>query len=202
MLNVPSWTTDSLTFCSSADQCWCLCDPDEKMHECIFSFACALLWQQAAPSLASPSNSQPSARWLWKTVNEHTQKLQEITFVFVFFSCFFFPKGRSRVWLMSRLSWTGWLASKTPRFQLTTYRQQRTKCEGNKNSCIVHCVNTLEKIYVHVRLKKKRKEKLTKFLRPLSVSTHSGFTEWVSDAIKCFGEMGKREITVIGLLRD
>lgn len=57
-----------------------------------------------------------------------------------------FPKGRSRVWLTSRRSWTGWLANKTPWFQLTTYhRQQRTKREGNKNSCIVHCIITLEK---------------------------------------------------------
>lgn len=53
----------------------------------------------------------------------------------------FFSKGRSRVWLMSRLSWTGWLASKTPWFQLTIYhRRQRTKREGNKNSCIVQLI--------------------------------------------------------------
>lgn len=56
-----------------------------------------------------------------------------------------FSKGRSRVWLMSRPSWTGWLANRTPWFQLTTYqRRQRTKREGNKNGCIVHCINTLE----------------------------------------------------------
>lgn len=78
-----------------------------------------------------------------------------------------FSKGRSRVWLMSRLSWTGWLANKTPWFQLTTYhRRQRTKREGNENSCIVHCINTLEKIHVHVSIKK-----LTKFPMSISVST-------------------------------
>lgn len=54
-----------------------------------------------------------------------------------------FSKDRSRVWLMSRLSWTGWLASKTPWFLLTTYhRRQKMKREGNKYSCIVHYINT------------------------------------------------------------
>lgn len=55
----------------------------------------------------------------------------------------FFSKDRSRVWLMSRLSWTGWLASKTPWFPLTTYhRRQKMKREGNKYSCFVHYINT------------------------------------------------------------
>lgn len=83
----------------------------------------------------------------------------------------FFSKGRSRVWLMSRLSWTGWLASKTPWCQLTTYHhRQRTKREGNKNSCIVHLI--LWKNICTCELKKKQnKKKLTKFLTPVSVST-------------------------------
>lgn len=43
-----------------------------------------------------------------------------------------FSKGRSRVWLTSRPSWTGWPANRTPWFQLTTYRRrQGTKREGN-----------------------------------------------------------------------
>lgn len=70
-----------------------------------------------------------------------------------------FSKGRSRVWLMSRLSWTGWLASRTPWFQLTTYhRRQKTKREGNKYSCIVHYINTCT--FEH--------KKMTKF--PMSIS--------------------------------
>lgn len=78
------------------------------------------------------------------------------------FFFFIFLKGRSRVWLTSRPSWTGWPASKTPWFQLTTSRRQRTKREGNRNGCILLRVNTLEKIYkskipifVHVSINKK-----------------------------------------------
>lgn len=72
-----------------------------------------------------------------------------------------FSKDRSRVWLMSRLSWTGWRASKTPWFPLTTYhRRQKMKREGNKYSCIVHYINTCT--FEH--------KKLTKF--PMSVSHH------------------------------
>lgn len=86
--------------------------------------------------------SHPPACWpKMAFINEYTQRLQEITLEFVSR----FSKGRSRVWLMSKPSWTGWLANRTPWFPLTTYRrQQRTKREGIAHGCIVHCIDTLE----------------------------------------------------------
>lgn len=109
-------------------------------------------------------------------INEYTQRLQGITLDFVSH----FSKGRSRVWLMSKPSWTEWLANMTPWFQLTTYRrQQRTKHEGNTHGCIVHCIDTLE-LYTYIWA-----GKLTKF--PTSVIAHSGFTKIISYAFRCFG---------------
>lgn len=107
-----------------------------------------------------------------------------------------FSKGRSRVWLTSRPSWTGWLANKTPWFQLTTYhRRQRTKREGNKNNCIVHCINTLEKkIHVHVSIKEKNWPNSQCLYQ--SARTHSGFTKM---SFRCYQDIlvfwwdGKRE---------
>lgn len=96
-----------------------------------------------------------------------------------------FSKDRSRVWLMSRLSWTGWLASKTLWFQLTTYhRQQKMKREGNKYSCIVHYVNTCT--FEH-------KKKKWPNSQCLSVIACSGFIKWVSDAIRYFGVLVRWE---------
>lgn len=100
-----------------------------------------------------------------------------------------FSKGRSRVWLMSRRSWTGWLANKTPWFQLTTYhRRQRTKREGNKNSCIVHCIITLEK-YMYMWAKKKIDQ-----IPNVYTSQHTVVSpKWVSDAIRYFGVLVRWE---------
>ncbi len=121
-----------------------------------------------------------------KLIYEHAQKLQEITFGLCLL---FFSKGRSRVWLTSRLSWTGWPANKTPWFQLTTYHhRQRTKREGSRNSRIVHCINTLEK-YMFMWAKKK----LTKFPMSISVSTHSGSTKISSRCYQIFGCSGEME---------
>lgn len=115
----------------------------------MISFACVLAVAASRPSPAwdhihhpTPISLLAGHRKLWN-VWIHAEATGDY---FWALSPIFFSKGRSRFWLMSRLSWTGWLANKTPWFQLTTYhRRQRTKREGNKNSCIVHCVNTLEK---------------------------------------------------------
>lgn len=115
-------------------------------------------------------------------IHEYTQRLQEITLGFVSR----FSKGRSRVWLMSKPSWTEWLANTTPWFQLTTYRrQQRTKREGNTNGCIVHCIDTLE-LYTYIWA-----GKLTK--SPTSVIAHSGFTKMIFVCFQIFWCSGGME---------
>lgn len=118
----------------------------------------------------------------------NTQKLQEITFRLFFPPSLFFLKGRSRVWLMSRQSWTEWLANKTPWFQLTTYHRRRTKREGSKTSFIVYCFITLGKNRCTCEHKKQKKWPLSQRLY------QSAHTKYVSDAVESLRKISEEGV--------
>lgn len=166
---------------------------------CVCSLNAANIWEQAERSSAwvqvvffykfCMSRQSPSLyRIPIQTPNYHladcrkcafvfffmkAQKLQEITFGICLFP---FSQGQkpgltdvqAELDRMTRKQDSVVSANNIPPTENEAWRQ--------RNGCVVHCVNTLETIHVHVSINRKEKKKnLTKFPTPVSVSTHCRF---------------------------